>query len=66
MGLNAGLNSAPITQLAQASTVVQAFHRLSDAVRGAFAGHLFWQSVQTDSHREEFELLALKAFRSLR
>lgn len=65
MGLNVGLNSAPITQLAHASTVVQALHRLSDAVRGAFSGHLFWQSVQTDSNREEFELLALKAFGSL-
>lgn len=64
MGLNVGLNSAPITPLAHASTVVQAFHRWSPAVRGAFAGHLF-QSVQTDSSRDDYELLALKAFRSL-
>lgn len=62
MGLNVGLNPAPITQLAHASTVVRAFHRLSAAVCGAFAGHLFRQSDQTDSNREEFELLA---FRSL-
>lgn len=59
---NVGLNSAPIAPLAHASTVVQAFRRLSDAVRGAFAGHLFWQSVQTDSHREEFESLRRRRF----
>lgn len=60
-----GPNSAPITQLAHASTAVRAFHGLSGAVRGAFAGHWFWRSVLTDSNPEEFELLALKAFRSL-
>lgn len=65
MGLNVGLNSARLTHLARASTVVQAFRRSSGAVLGAFAGHLFWQSVQTDSNQEEFELRTLKAFRSL-
>lgn len=65
MRLNVGMNSTWLTQLARVSTVVQAFRRLSDAVSGAFAGHLFWQSVQTDSNLEEFELLTLKAFGSV-
>ena len=44
VGPNVGLNSTRLTQLAYVSTVEQAFQRLSDAVPGDLAGHLFWQS----------------------